>query len=69
MEEIVRIPRTQYVVAVTRGRRTLYRYGKKLKEALGLVKPGESFWYAKQVTGDFVKATMRRSGKSYVYGD
>lgn len=41
--------RTEYAVAVTRGRRTRYSYGQTLKEALAHAKlrEGEGFAYAK----------------------
>ena len=45
-------PRHQYVLAVTRGRRTRWFYGEKLGELLkARVKVGDGFEYAKLTTG------------------
>lgn len=43
------MPRTMFCVSVTRGRRTIYRYGSRMKDAVALLKlrSGERFKYVR----------------------
>lgn len=61
--------KAQYVVAVTRGRKTTYKYGSTLKEAVGLskLKPGEGFAYAKFERGDVQWAEIGAKGTTYIH--
>jgi hypothetical protein len=47
------MPRTMFCVSVTRGRKTIYRYGSKMKDAVDLLKlkAGERFKYARYEHG------------------
>lgn len=57
------LPKVMYALAVTRGRRTRYFYGTKLKDAIdaaGLL-VGESFVYTKFVAGREAEAIWRGS--------
>lgn len=58
-------PKTQYVVAVTRGRKTRYSWGEKLKDALAHanLRMGEAFVFTKLVGGPETKAEFH--GGSY----
>ena len=57
---------TIYVVTVTRGRRTRYSYGERLKDALAVAAPkiGERFTFAKFKRGSLTKAEFH--GKTIV---
>ena len=50
------IPKIQYVLARTRGRKTHYFYGERLKDVLGHVKDGEGFNYARFERGAILYA-------------
>jgi len=58
------IPRTQFVVAVTRGRKTRFFWGVKLKDALALanLRDNERFEYAKFARGAMTKAVLTYGG-------
>jgi hypothetical protein len=52
-------PRRQFCLMVTRGRRTNYYWGERLKDLiLHRLKPGDKFSYTKYVRGPILKAEM-----------
>lgn len=58
------IQKNIYMVTVTRGRRTRFFYGERLKDALDVagLKPGEKFQYARFSRGSVVPAELIRPG-------
>jgi hypothetical protein len=57
-----------YVVTVTRGRRTRFSYGERLKDALAVARPriGEKFRYARFSRKEVTEAEFR--GGTYITG-
>ena len=57
-------PRRQFCLMVTRGRRTSYHWGERLKDLLCHVKEHEEFQYTKYVRGPVFNAAKFGSGNN-----